>query len=56
MPFRNDVIKEELLCKKFLTREVEKDGKFKRQNNRFTIPFGIEVLSLKKEDIYGSKK
>lgn len=34
------------MSKKFITDEVEKDGKFKRQKNRFTTPFGIEEGQL----------
>lgn len=37
------------MSKKFITDEVEKDGKFKRQKNRFTTPFGIEEGQLKVE-------
>lgn len=34
------------MSEKFITNEVEKDGKFKRQSNRFTTPFGIEEGQL----------
>ncbi len=34
------------MSKRFITNEVEKDGKFKRQENRFTTPFGIEEGQL----------
>ena len=34
------------MSERFITSEVEKDGKFKRQKNRFTTPFGIEEGQL----------
>lgn len=34
------------MSEKYITNEVEKDGKFKRQGNRFTTPFGIEEGQL----------
>lgn len=34
------------MSEKYITNEVEKDGKFKRQSNRFTNPFGIEEGQL----------
>lgn len=34
------------MSKRFITNEVEKDGKFIRQKNRFTTPFGIEEGQL----------
>lgn len=37
------------MSEKFITEEVEKDGKFKRQKNRFTTPFGIEEGQLPPE-------
>lgn len=34
------------MSKRFITNEVEKDGKFVRQENRFITPFGIEEEQL----------
>ena len=34
------------MSKRFITNEVEKDGKFVRQENRFITPFGIEEGQL----------
>ena len=34
------------MSEKFITNEVEKDGKFNRQSNRFTTPFEIEEGQL----------
>jgi putative glutathione S-transferase len=34
------------MSKKFITNEVEKDGKFVRQENRFITPFGIKKGQL----------
>lgn len=37
------------MSKRFITNEVEKDGKFVRQENRFITPFGIEEEQLSVE-------